>query len=560
MRRVVPTLALAIFLLLGALIFPSAGWDDAYITYWQAHALATAGQIVNVNGQAVEQSSSLGLVLILAVLRKLTGVDVSIVGRLVSIAFGAATIAATARLARRVDAPASRYVPILLATNTYFIYWSFGGMEASLAGLSGVLLLTWLIEALDSGAPAPLVLVAVTSFVYLSSRPESLLILTATLAGLAVFIAARRFRQAPLGAWERRAPGELARFAAACAAAAASLLLFRFWYFDRMFPQPVYAKAHALSKQKISEGLAYVSASVQSDFFIAAALAGAATAVLVWSAVSRTRSRVETSAAVFLVASLAFIVMSGGDGMHGGRFFVPAIPVALVMGVSLISRALSAQTLRTVVAAWVVIQLGGVFLFARGDSHSELAWAVGPPHAGTAEAQYHWFERANLDHRRYIPAMTALERAIDNDLPNRKPIVILSGQSGFALYHLAKIRYGTLRYLDRFGLATRDFLECPASARLPRTNWGLLLAVERYLRQIDQFDRCGIPRPDLIYDLYWDAFPDELSELLTRTGYSVRYLQDEDAIARAGILARRTVGRVYIAVRQSPVAHDAQSR
>src|SRR5688572_11881063 len=84
-------LAVTVFLALGVLFFPAAGWDDAYISYWAAHALADLGRIVNVNGDYVEQSSSLGLVLLIALIRRLTAIDASIIGRLASIAFGAAT-------------------------------------------------------------------------------------------------------------------------------------------------------------------------------------------------------------------------------------------------------------------------------------------------------------------------------------------------------------------------------------------------------------------------------------------------------------------------------------
>ena len=54
--RALPALA---FLATGALLFPSSGRDDVYITYGPALALAETGSISNWNGEAVEQSSSL---------------------------------------------------------------------------------------------------------------------------------------------------------------------------------------------------------------------------------------------------------------------------------------------------------------------------------------------------------------------------------------------------------------------------------------------------------------------------------------------------------------------
>src|SRR6185437_14310633 len=67
-------LALICALALGAAIaitqFPASGNDDTHITYWAAHALAEYGRIVNYNGAAIEQSSSLGLVLLLALVER----------------------------------------------------------------------------------------------------------------------------------------------------------------------------------------------------------------------------------------------------------------------------------------------------------------------------------------------------------------------------------------------------------------------------------------------------------------------------------------------------------
>ena len=51
--------ALVLFLLFGFLFFPAAGVDDAHITYWPAYTLAHSFEIVNYNGDAIEQSSSL---------------------------------------------------------------------------------------------------------------------------------------------------------------------------------------------------------------------------------------------------------------------------------------------------------------------------------------------------------------------------------------------------------------------------------------------------------------------------------------------------------------------
>jgi hypothetical protein len=549
-------LATGAFLTIGVLIFPSAGWDDAYITYWAAHAVSDLGRIVNVNGDAVEQSSSLGFVLVIALLRRLTGVDASIAGRLASIAFGAAAVWATASLGYRVSSTVGRFSPAVVATCTYFVYWSFGGMETSLAAMSGVLLLIALSQVLDERggpvSPVKLTLAAAASLVFVSSRPEGGLVLAATLAGLAgVLVLRRRQREIP-EAWEARARRALPAFALASVASIGAVLAFRFWYFGHAFPQPVYVKAHALSRQKIFDGLRYTFESVQSDFLIVAVLGGVGAGLLVLSgAVSRKRPSAEIVSAVFLLANVLFIVMSGGDGMHGGRFFLPAIPAAAVLGVSLLSRILSAQQFRWVAAVWVAVQIGGVFVFARTQSHSDPAWAVASADEAGFGGRFHWFERANHDHRRYFPVVIELEREIDRLRAQGRPVSILSGQSGFVMFHLARTHRSAFRYFDRFALATTDFSECSISAGLPHTEWGLLLTVEHYLSRLGDFQQqCGIEPPDIIFELYSGAIAPEFDRIVKTAGYALTYVVPDDRVARSRAFPGQPAEGVYIAVRR----------
>jgi hypothetical protein len=545
-------LAVAAFVALGVVLFPSAGWDDAYITYWAAHALADLGRIVNVNGDPVEQSSSLGFVVVIAILRRISGIDAPVIGRLASMAFGAATIWATAALARRLSPAAGRASPILVATCAYFVYWSFGGMEATLAAWSGVMLLILVSRVLEEGRrPGTLAVMALVGLVYVSARPEGALILGATLAGVAAILVLRRVRRVLPEPWEAAASRTLPAIAVVSAAAVIALALFRVWYFGRLFPQPVYAKAHALSKQKVLDGLHYVLVSLQSEFLIMAGLGAVAAVLLAWSgARARGRAAAETVTAAFFLASLGFIVTSGGDGMHGGRFFVPAIPAAVALGVTLLARWVPAGAFRAAVIAWVLVQAGGALVFARYQSHSDPLWVAARARS-PAEARFDWFERANHDHRRYFPVVAELERRIDEGRAVQTPVSILSGQSGFVMYHLGRSSRGSIRYFDRFALATRDFLECPVSASLPRTEWGLLLTVESFLRQFDQFHaRCGIAAPDLIFELYWGDPSSELQPVLERAGYAVEYFPDVADRHRSRLFPGRAVGQVYVAVRR----------
>jgi hypothetical protein len=550
----------ATFLAIGALFFPSAGWDDAYITYWSAHALSAVGRIINVNGQLFEQSSSIGFVVIIAIVSKISGLDASLAGRLLSIAFGAAAIWATSRLARLVNPRVSLEATILAATCAYFVYWSFGGMEASLAALLSILLVTAISRALEDGVNAARsAAVSLICLAYVSVRPENLLILVTAFAAIAASLVIRRLsaRDEP---GPVQAPGRLAALFVLCAGAAATLLVMRFAYFGAFFPQPVSAKARFLDKRKVIDGLSYVLTTIQSDFVIVALLAGAA-AAMVLLAYRRWRKPAvaELISAAFVAASFAFIVMSGGDGMHGGRFFVPAMPMAFVLSVALLARTLTARHLRLAVTVWVIVQLGGVAIFARRQSNSDPLWVTRIAGETAVDSRYHWFERVNHDHRGYLEAVPALEQVIDRGLQHHRPITILSGQSGFVLYHVAQSHPGDIRYYDRFGLVSRDFVDCPVSARLPRSHWGLELSVERYLRQSEAFRQCGIPPPDVIFDLFWERFPARLDQLLRDAGYVVRYQHGQHE-ARSTLVPGHATGRAYIAVRQEllPAAGGVQ--
>jgi hypothetical protein len=553
-----------VLLLLGALLFPAGGWDDGYMTYWAGHTLADFGRILNYNGDAVEQSSTLAFVLVIALGRVLLGLDASIVGRILSIAFGALTILAVARLGTRVDRQTGRFAPVIVATSAYFVYWTFGGMEATMAALAGVWLLIVLSTILDDGPSRGKSIAAGTAgLVFLLSRPESVFILTATFMGLAGVLILRYWQNGEQWRWEREARSRVIKWIAAVWVGFAAIAAFRLWYFGRMFPQPVYAKSRGLSA--ISEGVEYFFLSVRTDFAIAVVLAGvgAAVAVLVPRFAARLRSSAGVLSAVFVVASLGFIVASGGDGMHGGRFFVPAIPAAAVLGVGFLGLFTSARkrVFHAALLVWVIAQLGGVLLFARTQSNSDPLWTVSADHTGNAD-RFNWFERANHDHERYIPVVLELEKHIDQIREMRQPVSILSGQSGFVMYHLAMHRRGDIRYFDRFALVTRDFIDCPLSAETPRSTWGLIQLVGAYLRRMERFEReCGINRPDLVYEIFGDSFPEALREAFTKAGYRIAFLQEEAEYGRSRLFWGNTdLGRIYIAAAEgSPSVHEARS-
>src|SRR3954465_1276536 len=61
-------------------LFGSGGGDDSHITWWVVDKLVRTGHFHNFNGVALEQSSSLALVLLAAVVRGLTHLPTPAIG------------------------------------------------------------------------------------------------------------------------------------------------------------------------------------------------------------------------------------------------------------------------------------------------------------------------------------------------------------------------------------------------------------------------------------------------------------------------------------------------
>jgi len=58
-KQLIVAIPYLLFLVIGFLLFPSAGRDDVHISYWAAYSLSHFGEILNYNAEQVEQSSSL---------------------------------------------------------------------------------------------------------------------------------------------------------------------------------------------------------------------------------------------------------------------------------------------------------------------------------------------------------------------------------------------------------------------------------------------------------------------------------------------------------------------
>jgi hypothetical protein len=255
---VVPT---AFFLVAGFRLFVSTGRDDAHITYWPAYALARFGEIVNYNGERVEQSSSLLHVLLLALFRKLTGVEVATLGKLSSILAGVGTLLLAYVLIRKMADRATAFAgSMLVAACGYFLYWSYGGLETTLVCCAGMWLILEVGSYLTSGGTASRVRVTAPMVVFALVRPESPLVLIGLLV-MTVLIS-WIMRTGPATIDVRTLRLRALKLLGIAATICTLLVALRLLYFGRAFPQPVTAKHVTLSSRTLLEGLAYLKTSV----------------------------------------------------------------------------------------------------------------------------------------------------------------------------------------------------------------------------------------------------------------------------------------------------------
>jgi hypothetical protein len=515
LRAHAPTAAaIAIFLLIGLVLYGSAGHDDSHITYWAALALRRFGKIVNYNGDRVEQSSSLAHVVLLALLGALTRLDMPALGPITSIAGGAATVALSAPLAARLApaAPAARWgAALCVATAASFVYWSFGGLETTLFTAAALVFLITAARYLEAPSRRPLARAAAVTLLLLCARPEAPLVVACTLIVALAHAAHRRALRPAL--------------VLAAVAAAEALLVFGFRraYFGAFFPNPVYTKATGLEP---AGGLRYLAANLLPAGAGIVAFAVLGLALAAKDAVVEKEARfpaVLTGA--FVIAYTGFIVLTGGDWMAGGRFVAHVLPLLCVLAAAAAARVIGrARWTAAAVAILVAANLYGVFALADGVSLGRPIWSTSGLRAGVdarvGPRGYSWFELVNKVHLRdttiaasLVDVVSALRKA----RPDRV-LTVMSSQAGMVAYHAFAQHYGAIRFLDTCSLVTRDLLSCLPASKFDRRQVGMQLPIDRYFRDEAAIDaQCGTRRPDIVFGLGHRG----IEPVLERHGYTI---------------------------------------
>lgn len=467
----------------GWLLYSSTGRDDAYITYWAARMLATRGEILNYNGERLEQSSSLLHTVVLAIGERLTPFSVPALGYGIGIAFGVATALLAAGAAERLREGAGTTAAALVGTTAYIVYWAFGGLETTLAAFTLLLVLSTAASVVQGRRGlASLAGFAGASLLFVTSRPESGAVLIAVLAGAVVLSYAPRVVRVEFGG----ARSSWAMLATAVGAFAV-VTIARRAYFGAFFPQPVSAKVRGVP---IGDGLRYAWTWITRPYVLIPLV------LLLPAALAFVRNRNPRAALLWLglAASTGSVVAGGGDWMEAGRMLVGSIAIASVLVAAWIATLPRAAI---VAVALVAVQVAGLLHVARRDSTGRPAAAriVFPaPRSVIDSISLESFERSDRVHVRDGAFVDELEDVMNDVAHVRSRPILATGQAGMVPYFLLQRLDRPVRLIDIGSLTTDDFDRCAHA----RTKSALGSNVP-YAYWFEHTRECGVPFPDVIF-------------------------------------------------------------
>ena len=508
-----------LLLWLGFLVYGSTGHDDSHITFWAANSLLNYGDILNYNGERVEQSSSLLLTVLIATISGITHLPIVISGYLIAIAASLLTCVLLAHITAYRQAGFSWWSVLLLGSSASFLLWTFSGMESTLTALC----LLWMLSAWArwiTGTSSPVAAI-ISAAALMMVRPEMPAIVVALSLSL-------------LPVYRQRAVSLLV-FSLTLVAI---LALCRYQYFGNVFPQPVTAKLGSALQLKTGVYYLLFSGTLNPVMFIGSLIAFTVCGKHYWHVwcattapdntasasgdFSPTHSKTSTSPFTLLCANslliyLGFIWLNGGDWMQAGRFLVPVIPVACVLVLHAAAmcnqRQLTHLLLLLLCAGQMWIQVPTLATL----SHGTPVWVQ--YRLDERFAHYSVFEQWNQEHVRDMAVIDHLQTLV-NDLTQQRtqPVTVLSGQSGMVFYYTAQQFFRHVLFYDLRGLVDTHLTDCPLLVTVERSRQGLFWGYPDFFALLPQLEaQCGIHKPDIIYDL--NDMSQKLGQTLEQYGY-----------------------------------------
>jgi hypothetical protein len=309
--------------------------DDAFITVRYAHNLAMHGAPVYNLGERVEGYTSF-LWLVLIAPGAFLQVPLASYVQLLGAVSGLGLLAATWALLRRV-LPGERAFGAVAVFAVAFCApvaaWTMGGLETPLFAALATYACALAIDVQrEPSAKRGVWLGAVLALATLT-RPEGALVAVVVWLVLAVYLARSR-------------PGRSALFAIVGTATliAGAHLAWRYGYYGYPLPNTFYIKSSGDTAVLRTRGLAYVGlAARELGWVIALAAAGGLLlghlgAHSMQATAAPARAVLAWIGRLLIPIYIAYVVTVGGDFLDLYRFFVPILPIAIVLGALALSR------------------------------------------------------------------------------------------------------------------------------------------------------------------------------------------------------------------------------
>jgi hypothetical protein len=509
-------LACLLLPVLAVVLYSATGGDDAHIAWWSAFSLSEWGEFQQYGGERVEQGSSLLHVLLLALLRKLTHLPMPLLGIGSSLVFGGVTVGVAALLGRHLVGRKEVGWAAALLTATCFplTYWSVSGLDTSLAAFAFTWMLLACIRYLNGEGKVGFA--GLSILLVLTARPEGFFVVMAILL-LVGFVQLRKRKDSGSVAFRRTL-----MLLVIAVVVFAALCLWRWIYFGRLFPEPVYVKAAGITWYKTKQGIKYLLRYAIHPMMWVWTLGWLAAA---W----RMRKQGGGGAALpmlvgAVLAVLGFVVLTGGDWMENARYLAPMLPIVMAMVATLLpaERRLGNLVLAGTLTAQVAALLVTAALFSRGRP----LWTLSKVSVSPAVAShFHPLQLACKDGKRDAAFALELEeiygkvRAAKGDTVN-----VMSGQGGMVIYHLAQRHPHAFRWVDIWGLSDRSVADCPPTRTvqlIPIPTWSW----EKFFELLPTIRReCPtFPEPDIICELDDVRY---MPPLLERHGYRLVFEQE----------------------------------
>ncbi|MEZ5493878.1 MAG: hypothetical protein R3E61_04655 [Pseudomonadales bacterium] len=483
----------------------STGHDDSHITFWQTQTLLQHGQLLNYNGERLEQSSSLLAIVLTALFSLVTPLSIVSSGYLVNLLSALAVIALVYFAAQRAGATHPWLPSLLTALTPYLAYWAWSGMESSLAACAVLVFIFSAYKFLLTPQLTTSFALWLATLALACTRPEMMVV------GGVFFVIAAFFLRKPA----------LLLFLTAFIA----LALWRYNYFGLWFPNPVYAKSGTPDIAQLQRGIDYFLRLFRHPLSVIGILI--TLFIFVTGCVKhfpqRKKNVLPFLCCLWVLLYGGFVITSGGDWMKEGRFWVPLIAPLW----------LSICTAFPVGNAAALIRYGLPALLLAYTPFFINRYSLGTPiwqHAAQnniASDDASFFEIANREHLRDWLALRAAQQQIRALNPSpEQPLVLMSKQMGMVNFHLFTEFGHRLRVWDMAGLVDNTLRHCAVMAQDGYDKQGMRINYRKFFERLPQAEReCGLRAPDIIYDIYGWGETTPLPDFLRTQGYTIVFNQ-----------------------------------